>query len=169
MIELRENEKILIKLHRHWIVIVEKFIFSLVLFMVPVFFIFVETPALNFISSEIFTSLTFFITTIYWLLVAAFFLKVWVEYWLDVWIITDKRIIDIEQVSLFHRKVSEISLSRVQDVTVSIPNMLATFLGFGNITVQTAGEQDFSINQISDIHRARKLILSGNANSLKKR
>ncbi len=61
---------------------------------------------------------------------------------MDVWIVTDQRIIDIEQLNLFNRVVSEFRLDRVQDITIKVNGLIATLLGFGDIHVQTAGEME---------------------------
>jgi uncharacterized membrane protein YdbT with pleckstrin-like domain len=81
------------------------------------------------------------------------------SYYLDVWIITTERIIDIEQHGLFHRAVSEIAVERVQNVTVETPGFLATMLGFGNVKIQTAGEGEFTISSVTECERAQRLIL----------
>ena len=159
MIKLRGDEKILLLLHRHWIVIVQKIMISLLLLLIPLILIPFEGVFINFISTELFKSLFFFFMMIYWLLILGFLFSSWIEYWLDIWVVTTERVIDIEQVTLFHREISEFSLSRVQDVTVVIPSMLATFLHFGNIIIQTAGEKSFSIDQIPRVDEAKKLIL----------
>jgi uncharacterized membrane protein YdbT with pleckstrin-like domain len=78
------------------------------------------------------------------LLVLALFILltgVWV-YNRNVMLLTTKHLIRVEQRGLFSRSVSQLSLSRVQDVSSSTPGFLATILGFGNVTVQTAGEED---------------------------
>lgn len=150
MITLHENERILLTLHRHW------FIFALqatAVFVVALF------PFFLFPILPIDAALFWFFAAVYWLFLAAFLLVAWVEYWLDMWIITSERIIDIEQRSLFSREVSEFLLSRVQDVTVEVPNLMATLLRYGNIVVQTAGEKSFTIREIPRFEEAKEIIL----------
>ncbi|MFC1595058.1 PH domain-containing protein [Patescibacteria group bacterium] len=166
MIQLRENEKVLLVLHRHWIVIVRRIIMFLLLFVVPIFLVFFESLFIYLGLEPFFQPIYFFIMIIYWMVIFGFFLISWVEYWLDVWIITTDRVIDVEQVALFHREISEFSLIRVQNATIKIPNIVATILGFGNITIQTAGEKSFSILDIPNVHEAKKIILE---NAEKKR
>lgn len=80
--------------------------------------------------------------------VSAVFLVGWmmlflsfIDYYLDVWIVTTRRILNIEQTGLFARVVSEVRLHRVQDVTSSVKGFWATMLDFGQLDVQTAGEK----------------------------
>ena len=85
-----------------------------------------------------------------WLLVlviAAFYS--WTVWILDLWIVTDRKFIDIEQKSLFHRQVSTLTHEKVQDVTVRVDGLFATWLDFGTGVVQTAGqEREFVIHGI---------------------
>ncbi|OGZ41869.1 MAG: hypothetical protein A3C80_04155 [Candidatus Ryanbacteria bacterium RIFCSPHIGHO2_02_FULL_45_43] len=159
MIELKKNEKVLLVLHRHWIVIAGQVVATVLLFLIPIILVLFGGLFQKLPGGGVGPFL-FFIITLYWMVVVGWLFVVWIKYWLDVWVITTERVIDIDQVALFHRRISEFSLTRVQDVTVSIPNILATFLGFGNITVQTAGETSFSIRDVSHCNQAKSIILS---------
>ena len=83
----------------------------------------------------------------------------WIDYYLDALVITNKRILSANQEGLFKHTVSEFRLERVQDVTIEIPNFVATFFHYGNISIQTAGEISFSIKEVPQPHQARDLIL----------
>lgn len=72
-----------------------------------------------------------------WLL----YLYEFVDYHLDIWILTNRRIINIEQSGLFKRTVSELTIINVQDVTAEIHGKVQTFLNYGNVYIQTAGEK----------------------------
>lgn len=73
---------------------------------------------------------------------------------------TNKRIIDAEQRGLFSREVSEFKLYRVQDVTIEIKGVLPTFLNYGNVYIQTAGEaKEFVFKQIPNPRQAKDLII----------
>jgi hypothetical protein len=157
MLKLRENEKVLLSLHKHWIIIAERLLtgFFLLAFPLPASFL---IRYINLGIENIWPYFWFF-SVLYMMLVSLFIFLAWLDYYLDVWIITTERIIDIEQHGLFKREVSEFMLSRVQDVTIQIPNMLAMMLKYGNIDIQTAGERSFSIKQIPDIYVAKDTIL----------
>jgi len=66
----------------------------------------------------------------------------WTTYYLDVWIVTNRRIIDIDQQALFRRKVTTLMLEKIQDVTVDVQGILSTIFGFGRIILHTAGAED---------------------------
>jgi len=98
-------------------------------------------------------------SSIYGLFSLYLFLYGFVDYYLDTYIITDQRIIDIAQNGLFSRKVSELYLNQIQDVSTDVSNVFGTMLHFGDIIIQTAGERtNFLFNTIGHPYRISKLI-----------
>jgi signal transduction histidine kinase len=100
-------------------------------------------------------------TSIYYLFVWLFFGFSFIDYYLDVWIITNRRIIDIQQQGFFSRIVAEQKLFRVQDVTSEAHGVFPTFLKYGEVYIQTAGtKQRFIFHEVPDPHGIRDLIIS---------
>lgn len=165
MIHLSPNEKILMVLHRHWIAIVWKFLLGIFLLILPILAApyFPAAGAATGISQLI----IWFFVVIYLMAVVLIIFMFWIDYYLDIWIITSERVIDVEQLGLFNRKISEFMLDRVQDVTVEIPNFTATVLKYGNIIIQTAGEQSFRIEQAPKVYEAKNLILDYSKNNVR--
>lgn len=56
-------------------------------------------------------------------------------------IVTDRNITQILQYGLFNRKVSQLNLVNVEDVTSTQNGIIATLFGFGELKIETAGEQ----------------------------
>ena len=77
---------------------------------------------------------------IWYLLVLAFFHYTWIDFYMDMAIITDDRLIDISQHGIFHRAISEVSLLRVQDVNATTKGIFQTIFNFGRVDVETAGD-----------------------------
>ncbi len=102
-----------------------------------------------------------------WFGLSIYYLSLWlklfiilVEYYLDVSIVTGERLIDVNQVSLFHREVSEFPLRRVQDVSVRVIGPIATLLEFGDVIIRTASEhQMFIFEKIPNPYKVKDLIL----------
>jgi uncharacterized membrane protein YdbT with pleckstrin-like domain len=57
-------------------------------------------------------------------------------------IMTTKNLYQVTQNGLFSRKVSQFSLERLQDVSAAQNGMLASMLDFGDVTIETAGEEE---------------------------
>ncbi len=101
------------------------------------------------------------------LIISAFFLAGWlflfqsfINYWLDMLIVTDKRILDIDQTGLFSRTVSETRLYRTQDVTAEVTGFWPSLFDYGDLFLQTAGEAErFHFKNIPHPNHVAKLIL----------
>ncbi len=82
------------------------------------------------------------------------------RYFLNAWVLTNKRITTIKQRRFFNREVSSLLLPRIQDVTTNITGVLPSLLGIGDIKVQSAGaEIEFTMRGISRPEHMRDLIL----------
>ena len=82
------------------------------------------------------------------------------RYFLNAWVLTNLRIVDIKQHGYFNREVSSLFLSRVQDVTTNVRGVLPSLLGIGDIKVQTAGEDtEFTMHGIPRPEQMRDTIL----------
>lgn len=56
--------------------------------------------------------------------------------------ITDKNVTQVLQVGLFRRKVSELTMNKIEDVTADQRGIFPTLFNYGTLTVETAGEQN---------------------------
>lgn len=93
------------------------------------------------------------------LAIATIFLVGWLDFYFDIHVVTDRRIVDIDQKGLFNRVTSELNLSQVEDVTAHSKGFLETFFTFGDVTVQTAGTQpNFVLEKIPKPNEVTRLI-----------
>jgi len=61
----------------------------------------------------------------------------WISWFYTVFIVTDRRFIQITQKGLFHRSVVDIGVNQIQMVNYEINGIQETLLGFGTIIIQT--------------------------------
>ena len=80
-----------------------------------------------------------FVIGIYWIFVWMGAFGTFTNYFLDQWIVTNERIIMVNQVSFFYREFSSLFLDRVQDVKIEIGGFFQTLFGFGTVEVESAG------------------------------
>ena len=154
------DEQIVVHTRRHWIVMFGSIVavalgvgaylglLALLIFLTPVDFSGTAGVVLVVVSGTAFLMA--------WLLLYVKF----VDYYLDVWILTDQRIVQIKQRSLFNREISEFDLSTVQDVSSQIRGVVGTFLNYGKIFVQTAAARDmFEFRFIPNPNKIEQQIL----------
>jgi len=93
------------------------------------------------------------------LLVTSLFLF-WLIYYLNVQVITDRRIVDIVQEGLFAHTISELHIAKIEDVTSETVGIWGTIFGYGNVYVQTAGTVErFEFNNVPDPGKIEKMLL----------
>lgn len=155
-----EDEQIILFLRRHWFIFFMRLLFILaaIASLVAVYFLVIALNP-NFKESEYYRLLLFG-ESLATLFIWNFFFILWLDYYLDAWIVTNERIINIEQRGFFARNVSELKLVKIQDVTSEIIGVVPTLLDYGNIYVQTAGEKErFTFYQIPNPNYVKNVIV----------
>ncbi len=143
-------------LRRHWLVFTRIVLFYLVLLLLPLVVRYVVQNYYPGVLDVIFSgglleALFRLGVSLYFLAVWVFFWSAWVDYYLDLWVVTNERVIKFEQDGLFNRTVAELRLLKVQDVSATTRGLLSTFLNFGEVRLETAGEESeltFTFHQV---------------------
>ncbi|HCC22601.1 TPA: hypothetical protein DF272_00255 [Candidatus Falkowbacteria bacterium] len=155
----KPNEKILMFIRRHWIVVAKIIILSILISVLPIAFYLFFARQYEFLSQDLYRSVYVLFNSAYALFVILFTFSNFIDYYLDVWIVTDMRVINIEQKGLFAREMSEKELGRMQDITSEIKGFWATVFHFGDVHIQTAGEeQRFIFKQIPEADEVTRQI-----------
>jgi hypothetical protein len=141
-VEQHQDEKRVLLVRRHGFIFFRRVAYLAFLMVLPILFLVVIIPTAwdAILERTAGGVLVFLVVSLYYLFVSLYFLHAWVDYYLDVWIVSTKRIVNIEQRGLFSRVVSELFLDKVQDVTVEVHGLLPTMMHFGDVIIQSAGE-----------------------------
>jgi len=167
MITFEEGEQIVKIVRRHYLVIIPMIMSLMFAALAPLlFYTFItsgfvplEAGAISAIQN-IFTKWKTFGYSLWLLLLWVIFFIEWTDYYLDLWIITSKRIIDVEQKGFFHREITSFRYEQIQDITVETRGLVETFFKFGTLQIQTAGHsRDIIIRDAHYPEDARSLIL----------
>ena len=140
----KDDEEVVLFLHRHWFTIINKVIAVFLISLLPLLLVLV-------LGQYIVPYLSVFI-----FLWSAYILFLWFAlfyiitmYVLNFWIVTNERIVDSEQIGFFNRKVAELSLYVIQDVSTTLQGFIPTALNFGSVIIQSAGrENHFFFDQV---------------------
>lgn len=82
------------------------------------------------------------------------------DFYFDLYIVTDRRVIDIDQNRFFNRSVAELLFEDVQDVESSTKGILATIFNYGNVEIQSAGTKpNFTFSQVGSPNQVAAIIL----------
>jgi uncharacterized membrane protein YdbT with pleckstrin-like domain len=129
-IKLKDGEKILRVVRGFWLVHLPRSLFAFLLLAVPFFFMYplfsAGTPGVVAFVVCVTVGTTYGLRLLYgW-------------FW-NAFIITNHRVIDIDQRGFFSRTVSEASYDKIQDVSFTVHGVWGTMFGFGKLDLQTAG------------------------------
>lgn len=157
----QDDEEIFLVIRQHWFV----FAIRLTLWLLFVAILILGDQYLpryaEFLATSPYKEIYVLLKSLYMLFLILGLLILWVIYYLNVQIITNERVVDIDQHSLLHHEISEVYLSRMQDVTAEVKGLFPTMLNYGNVYVQTAGETErFEFSKIPDPTAVSKLILN---------
>ena len=139
LIKKKSYEKVEYVLRRHLITFVPQIIFFVVLVVIPValyFMIINIFPAL--LENEVLYVVAILLGSIYYLSILLFAFSHFIDFYLDVWVVTNDRVVDVEQFGLFSRTISELDLFRIQDVTTDVHGVFASLFQYGKLTITTA-------------------------------
>lgn len=154
------DERVILFLRRHWFAILSIVTAFTLLTSVPLilgwyFWDVVEI----WLQQEVLGSVIVVVGSIYFLSVWLFAFLEFTDYYLDTWIVTNERIINIEQHGLFNRTASELDLAAVQDTTAEIHGIWQTIFTYGNVFVQTAGEKGrFHFKNIDNPEHVKEIV-----------
>jgi membrane protein YdbS with pleckstrin-like domain len=148
-------------LRRHPVFLLWDIILFAILAAIPVGVVAIlQTVSPTILTGPISMPIVAVLGSIYYLAIWLFFFSMVIDYYLDIWVITNDRLIAVEQRGLFSRTVSEMDLWMVQDVTSEVNGISATIFGYGKLSVQSAAEQArFHFENLHDPNRIRQRIL----------
>lgn len=84
----------------------------------------------------------------------------WTRNYFDVWYVTNKHIVAINQKDILHREQVSIEYERIQDVFFEKSGLLSTYFGYGRVRVQSAGtEQELVMDMVVDVEEVVRRII----------
>lgn len=149
-IHIEEGERILLTVRKHWIILLRDSIGTMAVGIMPYVLLGAVSMSGLVPVFELANEYAVFAAALWSLLVWITLSIIWTNYYLDIWILTDRRIFVIEQIGLFDRRVATWGLERIQHITVEHQNFIETLFGYGTLSIETAGrsEHDLSANGI---------------------
>ncbi|MFA5270083.1 MAG: PH domain-containing protein [Patescibacteria group bacterium] len=141
----RADEEVILILQRHWFVLAWPFLKGILFIAFALIM-----PAIGKVGFYIFNSGVIAFVYIVWLIFWVSYLAYeYINWYRDRFIITNQRIVNIDQRSMFSRRVSELEFDRVQDIAHEVRGVFAAALNFGDVIIQSAGSKDMTIQDIA--------------------
>jgi hypothetical protein len=152
-VELQPGEEVVLLSRRHWIVLYPWLAFDALVAVVPL-------AVAIWLATKVDAGtvrLAILGLAVVWALVVAVrgYFR-WYRYHHDVWLITNQRLIDSLRRNWFHHQVASADLVDIEDVSMQRDGVLQTMLNFGDLRVQTAGEQENFV--LGNIHNPANVL-----------
>jgi hypothetical protein len=150
--DMHKDEKIVAVVRHHWFVFFRSIIGLLLLFFIPFLVVPLVLAYATQGGSGIPAGLGVFFASFWSLFLWHLLFARWTDYYFDVWIFTNERIIDIDQKGFFIRNIATlVSYDRVEDVQFELNGIFGNFLNFGHVQVQTAAaEREFIMEEVAN-------------------
>lgn len=129
-----DDEQVVLFLRQHLIVTLPWVILSVFLLTLPSIFIFFPPFA------SLPTTYQFVVSLGWYLFVFGYALAKFMGWFFNIYIVTDERVVDVDFVNIFFRKISTAKIDEIQDVNITSSGAFETFFGYGSVFIQTAAE-----------------------------
>lgn len=147
---LKSWEKIVTVIKRHWIVYVMLGVFFFIgLFITIILYVILW-----------FTFISNMVNIVFWMFFSLFLYIEWLNHELDMYVVSNNRVIWIDQISFLNREVSECNLWQVQEVNSKTSGLFANIFNYWTLSIQTAWntttlQMDFAPDSMQE---ARKIL-----------
>ncbi len=135
------NEKVYYILRKHPITMIPEVFVSIALLIMPLATILIFKDIHSLLQQYIPDSLEIIVILLWYSFVFFLTFEAFLLWFFNVYIITDKRVIDVDFHGLWRKRVSETSLDNVEDATYETNQFLHVIFDYGDINIQTAAEK----------------------------
>lgn len=148
-----KEEKVVLFLRQHIIVNVKWVLAAVVMIFVP------TVAAVFGIFSSLPTGFELVITLSWYLFTLAYAFENFLNWYFNVYIVTNMRIVDVDFHNLIYKQVSDANLDKIQDVTYNMGGVARTIFNYGDVFIQTASEvSEFDFLAVPNPDRVVKII-----------
>jgi signal transduction histidine kinase len=162
IVPMQPGEKILLSFRKHWFLLFLQlfgvFIITILPFVGYAYFVHIGIvpQQLRAVHLPEFAA-AFWLIIIWWTLAG-----IWTDYFLDIWLVTNRRVVSVEQKGLFDREVTTWGIERILEANVRISNFIETFFDYGTLEIHTAGEDEEhqKVYGVPDPEHVREVIMA---------
>ncbi len=145
------DEKVVLLIRRHFLAILPFVVTASLFYMLGFLLIFVVPLVIPSLVTGFAYNVYILAVSLLFFFNTALLFHNWTLHYLHVAILTDDHFVEIAQSGLFSRKVSQLSLDKIQDVSADQKGMVNTMFNLGTVDLQTAGDMpNFVIELVPD-------------------
>lgn len=150
----KDDEVVVAVFRKHWFGFVKPLVFFVIFFIFSLMILWFGWSNPNWPLIIIIIGLSVLVATV------SYIVYNWLLWWYDMYLLTNVRVINFDQKSLFHRVVTEAELKNIQDITYEINGFWQTVLNFGAVEILTASSgKNIRFDSISNPHQVQEKII----------
>lgn len=154
------SEHIHLVTRKHWIVLAKEIAVWLIFVAILFFYDGFAVDQFAFLKTQQGIKIANFAKSVYLMYLVAGIMTIWILYYLNYQIITNERLVDVDQKNLLFHSTTEIHLAQIEDVSSEIKGFLGNLFNYGHVYVQTAGTKTrFEFDYVPDPNGVVKQIL----------
>lgn len=140
LIKQKLYERIIAVVRQHFVSFIPVMLLLIIIAAMPfgVYFLLNNIVA-NLLTHPTYYPIMVLAASIYYLSICLFFYGYFASFYLNIIIITNDRLVYINQKTIFSRVITEIDLYQIQDITSDVSGFFPSVFGYGNLSIQTAG------------------------------
>lgn len=160
-IHQKSSERIEYEIRKHPFTLLPAFFGFLALLVAPIgLYYLLVSVAPNVLVGQYSLPALILLVSFYYLSIGLFFYTYFVTFYLDLLIVTNDRLLHIQQQNLFARTISELDLNKIQDITSEVHGFFPSIFNYGTLEIQTASAMEkFIIEKIPHPETLRQVIL----------
>lgn len=159
--KLQDDENIVTKVGYHWVMYVGSIVNGIFLAVLPII-IFIIAEQYMFLTPTPIVLKTILLLYLLWLIAlwTATLAQLTIMA-LNQWVITDRRIVSIDQTGFFDTLIASWQYNNIIEVSAEKKGLFQTMLNYGHIEIQTAGMADEyeQMSNVADPETIRSLII----------
>lgn len=136
------DEKILLFVRRHLNTNIHWVFISIILASIPVFLFVFRDNLSSLLLLGLPQRFIVVLTLFYYLVIITYLFVNYITWYFNLFLITNKRIIEVNYADLVYKNVSATKLTLIQDASYKQVGVLRSFFDYGDVLLQTAGSLD---------------------------
>jgi len=159
------DEEVIFVIRRHVIALMPIFAISTLVYIFGFFAVFIFPGIVPAVVEGFAYNVYVLVVSLIFLFNTIFLFSNWVLHYLHISLLTTEHFVEIDQYGLFGRKVSALTLDRIQDVTNDQNGLIHTIFNLGFVQIQTAGEApNFKLYYVPDPYKICQTIMETEEN-----
>lgn len=141
---LDDDEELIFAVHKHWLVGVRELLWPTISFVL-----------LWVVLFRLRDRYVFYVVSLLSMGTILWWLRNFFDYYLDVWLVTNKGVIDLEWKGWFHRNSARVLYSDIQSVSYEVKGIVPTLLNTGTIELEKISTG--GVIQMQNVKRPRRV------------